>query len=151
MKEHIANPSKTNLNSFLELKKSASKPYVSQCKECRILEKMEEYKMKKNIWSAFSLIGFMFLFFGCAIKTIIKCIRERNFSLWLSLLAKVLLWWVGLIMLPAGIASIFIEKVSAFNYIAGNGYSILILAYIYVVGLFITRKLYDWKTDKLEK
>ncbi len=107
--------------------------------------------MKKNIWSAFSLIGFMFLFFGCAIKTIIKCIKERNFSLWLSLLAKVILWWVGLIMLPAGIASIFIEKISAFNYIVGNGYSILILAYIYVVGLFITRKLYDWKTDKLEK
>lgn len=106
--------------------------------------------MKKNIWSAFSLIGFMFLFFECAIKTIIKCIKERNFSLWLSLLAKVLLWWFGLIMLPAGIASIFIEKVSAFNYILGNGYSILILVYIYVVGLFITRKLYGWKTDKLE-
>ena len=107
--------------------------------------------MKKNIWSAFSLIGFMFLFFGCAIKIIIKCVKERNFSLWISLLAKVILWWVGLIMLPAGIASIFVEKISAFNYIMGNGYSILILVYIYIAGLFVTRKLYDWKTEKLEK
>ena len=107
--------------------------------------------MKKNILSAFSLIGFMFLFFECAIKILIKCIKERTFELWLSLLGKVFLWWVGIVMIPAGIASIFVEKVSAFNSMMGEIYNILILVYIYAAGLLITRKLYDWKTDKLGK
>ena len=51
---------------------------------CRTIPEKEKYKMKKNIWSAFSLIGFMLLFSVCAVKIIVKCIKEKNFSLWLG-------------------------------------------------------------------
>ena len=53
-------------------------------------------------------------------------------------------------MIPTGIAVAFTEKVSVFNDIAGKVYIILILSYVYMAGLLITRKLYDWKVDRLE-
>ena len=59
-------------------------------------------------------------------------------------------WWVGIVMIPTGIAVAFTEKVSVFNDIAGKVYIILILSYVYMAGLLITRKLYDWKVDRLE-
>lgn len=105
--------------------------------------------MKKNVYSIFSLLGFMVLFFECAIKTIFQCIKEKNLILWLKLLAKVFLWWVGA-MIPAGIAMIFFEKIIAYNYIIGNIYNILILFYVYAAGIVITRKLYDWKASNID-
>lgn len=106
--------------------------------------------MKKNIYLFFSLLGFMVLFLESGIKTIIKCIKDKNLTLWLNLLGKVFLWWVGFIMLPAGIAMIFLEKIMAFNYIVGNAYNAFVLVYIYVAGVVITRKLYDWKLNNLD-
>lgn len=107
--------------------------------------------MKKNIYSVFSLLGFMILFFEIAIKTIIKCAEKRNFHLWIELIGCVILWWVGYIMLPSGIAVMFLGKISQFNSVIGNLYNVLILLYIYAVGIIITRKLCDWKVNNLEK
>ena len=106
--------------------------------------------MKKNIYCILSLLGFIILFFETSIKTIAKSIKERKLTLWLSLLGKVFIWWGGLIILPAIIALALLNKIIAFNYIIGNILNIVILLYIYFAGVYITKKLYNWKISNLE-
>ena len=101
--------------------------------------------MKETIYSILSVLGFILLFGECSHKIRSKGLRKMNYDLWFEFLKKIFIWWVGLLMLPVGIAMIFLNKAMEVSYIFGNIYNILILVYVYIIGVVITRKLYNWK------
>lgn len=96
--------------------------------------------MKKPWYIWLSIIGFMFVF----ISAVINALNKKDFSIWLRLVGKVFLLFLGYLIMLC-ISLIILGFISSVNIVVGNIFNVFVILLAYFGGVVITYKLYIYK------
>ena len=102
----------------------------------------------KFLW--LSYIAFCIISYQCRTE-ILHGSKKADYSLWLRYIGFELLWGVITLFIPAGVIALLMYVFSAYNNEIELFINILGLVYLYFGGVILSYKLYDWKTENIEK
>lgn len=91
-----------------------------------------------------SLFGFMGLY-GI---TATKLLTTHKFLLFYELQFKALIWWIGYLIIPAGVLVIGIDKLLGDMWFVKNILYCVVYLLLYLSGVLIMDKFLKWRKDK---
>ncbi len=106
------------------------------------------YNRPKFLWLSF--IAFGIISYQCRIA-ILHGSEKRDYNLWVRYIGFELLWGIIILIIPSGIIVLLMHIFSVHNHVIELVINVLGLVYLYVGGVVLSSKLYDWKTKNIEK
>ena len=100
----------------------------------------------KYLWLSF--IAFGIISYQC-MNTILHNSGERDYSLWFRYIRYELLWGLLTLIIPAGVIVLLMHIFSNYSPTIELLINIIGLVYLYIGGVVLSYKLYDWKIKNI--
>ena len=106
----------------------------------------EMFNRPKYLWLSF--IAFGIISYQCR-NTILHKSKERDYGLWFRYIRFELFWGMLTLIIPAGVIVLLMHIFSNYSHTIELLINIIGLVYLYIGGVVLSYKIYDWKIKNI--